>query len=101
MDLSTYKFPKVTWIDFAFSTLNVDKELLDEAIARGKSIENWIRKFDELFFKGGGMKFQSDVEWTWKEDAIRYARCLMGSFNPKHEEKQLVCGMIFQECLIF
>ena len=41
-----------------------------------------------------------DVEGTWKQNAFLYARSLMGSFVPKHEHKELVCAMIFEECLI-
>jgi len=98
MDLSTYKFPEVTEADFAFPTFNTPKELVEEAQKR--SPKKGMKKFDELFFSGGSIKLQKDVEGTWKEGAYLYARALMGSWTPKHEHKQLVVGMIFEEVLV-
>ena len=98
MDLSTYKFPEVTQIDLAFSTFDTPKELVDEATARNP--KKGMEKFSELFFNGGEVEFKEDVKGTWKENAFMYARALMGSFAPKHENKELVVGMIFEECLV-
>lgn len=98
MDLSTYKFPKVTKADFAFPTFNAPKELLIEAEKRNP--QKGIKKFSELFFSGGKIQRKNDVKGTWKEDALLYALALMGSFSPKHEHKELIVGMIFEECLI-
>jgi hypothetical protein len=98
MDLSTYKFPEVTQVDLAFSTFDTPKELVDEAIARNP--KKGMEKFSDLFFNGGEVEFKEDVKGTWKENAFMYARSLMGSFTPKHESKELVVGMIFEECLV-
>lgn len=98
MDLSTYKFPEVTKVDLAFPTFNAPKELVVEAERRNPI--KGMKKFDELFFSGGKIELQSDVEGTWKEKAFLYARALMRSWSPKHEHKQLVVGMIFEEVLV-
>ena len=98
MDLSTYKFPKVTKVDLVFPAFNAPKELVEEAEKRNP--KRGMKKFNELFYSGGKIKLQSDVEGTWKENAIMYARALMGSWAPKHEHKELVVGMIFEECLV-
>jgi len=42
----------------------------------------------------------TQLDNSWKQNAFLYARSLMGSFVPKHEHKELVCAMIFEECLI-
>lgn len=97
MDLSTYKFPKVTGVDIAFPTCNTSPELVKEAESRNP--QKGIKKFNQLFYSGGTYQLKSDVKGTWKEDAFRYARCLMGSFSPSHENKEIVCAMIFEECL--
>jgi hypothetical protein len=97
MELSTYNFPKVTKVDLAFPTFNTPKELVEEAEKRNP--RKGMRKFSELFFYGGEIKLKDDVKGTWKENAYMYARALMGSFSPKHEHKELVVGMIFEECL--
>lgn len=98
MDLSTYKFPGVSGVDLAFPTFDITKELLDEAKRRNPV--KGMKKFSELFYSGGEIKLKEDVKGTWKENAYLYARGLMGSWSPKHEHKELVVGMIFEECLV-
>jgi hypothetical protein len=98
MDLSTYKFPKVNKTDLAFPTFNTTKELVDEAQKRNP--QKGMNKFSELFYSGGKIELQKDIEGTWKYDAYLYARALMGSWSPKQEHKELVVGMIFEECLV-
>jgi len=98
MDLSTYKFPKVTNVDLAFPTFDTSKELVEEAKKRNP--KKGMKKFSDLFYNGGKIELQNDVKGTWKEEAYYYARALMGSWTPKHELKELVVGMIFEECLV-
>lgn len=98
MDLSTYEFPKVTKLDLAFPTFNTPKELVEEAKKRNP--QKGIQKFNELFYSGGKIELKKNVKDTWRENAYMYARALMGSFAPKHENKELVVGMIFEECLV-
>lgn len=98
MELSTYKFPEVTKVDLAFPTFNTTKELVEEAKKRNP--QKGMKKFSELFYSGGEIELKDDVKGTWKENAFMYARALMGSFAPKHEHKELVVGMIFEECLV-
>lgn len=98
MDLSKYNFPKVTCADRAFPTFDVPKDLLMEAEKR--EITKGRKKFAELFYSGGNMQFKKDVEGTWKENAFNWCRAMMGSYAPKHEHKETVCAMIFEECLV-
>lgn len=98
MDLSTYNFPEVTRADIAFCTFDTPQELVEEAEKRNP--QKGMKKFSQLFFNGGNIQLQPDVEGTWKEKAYLYAYALMGSFAPKHENKELVVGMIFEEVLI-
>ena len=97
LELSEYKFPEVTALDFAFSTFEAPKILVDEANQR--DLENARRKFSDLFFNGGKFRLKDDVKGTWKESAFLFARALMGSFEPSHEDKEAVCALIFDECL--
>jgi hypothetical protein len=98
MKLEDFEFPEVTMADVAFPTFNTIPELYEEAKTR--DLTKGTKKFNELFFSGGKITPQEDVEGTWKEKAFMYARALMGSFAPKHEEKEAVCAMIFQETLV-
>jgi hypothetical protein len=97
MDLSKYEFPKITQLDLAFSTTKTDPVLLDEAIKRNP--KKGIEKFNELFYSGGKIELQKDVQGTWKENAYLYAISLMSSWDPKHEDKTIVCAMLFEETL--
>lgn len=92
MNLSEYNW------HMAFPTYDVPKELVEEAEKR--NLEKGRRKFAQLFFSGGNIELKDDVKGTWKESAFIYARALMGSFAPKHEHKEAVCAMIFEECLV-
>ena len=98
MDLSNYKFPEVTELDLPFPTFNTTEELVEEAKKRNP--QKGMKKFSEIFYSGGNVMLKKDVDGTWKENACKYAFALMGSFSPKHENKLLVVGMIFEECLI-
>ena len=98
MNLATYKFPDISGIDLAFPTVNTTPKLVAEAERRNP--RKGMQKFNELFFNGGQLKLKEDVKGTWKEKAYLYARALMGSYSPKHEHKELVVGMIFEECLV-
>ncbi len=98
MDLSNYKWPSVSKVDIAFPTFNAPKDLIEEANKR--KIEKGRKKFNELFFNGGKIELKTDVKGTWKERAFMFARALMGSYAPSHEDKEAVCAMIFEECLI-
>lgn len=97
MELSNYDFPEVDKTDVAFPTLNTTSELVNEA--RSRDLTKGRSKFNELFFNGGEVKLKDNVKGTWREDAYRYARYLMGSYAPKHEDKEDVCAMIFQETI--
>lgn len=97
LDLSTYKWPEAGDADTAFPAYGTPPELVQEASRRNPA--KGMEKFRELFFRGGRFRLKKGVKGTWKEKAFLYARAMMGSREPKHEHKELVCGMIFEECL--
>lgn len=93
MDLSTYNFAKIE----EYSFMSIPEELLIEA--KSRKLNKGVEKFNDLFFNGGKYNYSKDVIGTWKEDAINWAFKLMRSWLPKHEHKEIVCAMIFEECL--
>ena len=104
MNLREYAFPKVTEVDFAFPTFPTNPELLEEAKARGFYNKDtpYNRLFSSLFFHGTkekweGLKLKEDVPEEFMIAAGKYMRVLMGSFAPKHEEKEAVCSMLLSE----
>ena len=101
MNLKQFDFPKVTGLDMAFSTFNTDKELLKEAEKRGfyNGHTPYNDLFSKLFFSGGTVKFKEKIDNEFKNKAWAYCRSFMGSFAPKHEEKEAICAMIMSELL--
>lgn len=103
MEVLKYNFPKITGADVAFPTFDTPKELSEEAKSRG--FYNGRTKFNELFnqwfFEGltKSPNFKKDVDQELAQKAMNFAVCLMGSFTPKHEDKEAVCALIFSECL--
>lgn len=88
MELKDFKFPEVTNLDMAFSTFDTEPKLL--LMAEQRNPEKAMKKFDELFYSGGKVELQQDVEGSWKEQAYIYAIALMKSGHPKHEHKRIV-----------
>ena len=101
MDLKTFKFQIVTNVDMAFSTFKADKELLAEAKERGfyNGRTKYNDLFSTLFFSGGKVKFKQKIDDDFKIKAWNYCRAFMGSWEPKHEEKEAICALIMSELL--
>lgn len=95
MNLQTYKFPKLDAINMAFSMLKTDNKLKLEAIQRGFDNQNnkWCRRFSELFFTGGKLNLKDG----YNVDMLKYMKSFMSSFEPKHEEKEMICAMLLSE----
>ena len=101
MDLTTFKFQKADGVDMAFPTFQTDKILLTEATERGFYCGHtpYNKLFSKLFFDGGKVKFKEGINEEFKVNAWNYCRCFMGSFAPKHEEKEAICAMLMSELL--
>lgn len=99
MDLKTFKFPEVTKLDMAFPTFGTDPALLAEAKARGfyNGSGPYNRLASTLFFEGGKVKFLDGVDEDYRKRVWAYVRSFMGSFAPKHEEKDAICAMLLSE----
>jgi hypothetical protein len=92
MELTKFKFP---------TTRDTNKELLAEARSRGfyNGSTPYNKLFSDLFFKGGDIKFKDGLDEDFKNEAWKYCRSFMGSFMPKHEEKEAICAMLMSELL--
>lgn len=103
MELKDYQFPECTQLDLAFSTLEAPPTLV--SLAKERGLYNGNTPANDLFSKWffGGLEktpdFKEGVDVQRAEKALIWARCLMGSFAPKHEEKEAVCALIFSEYL--
>lgn len=99
LDLKKFKFPEMDQVNIVFCTLDADPVLLAEAQRRGfyNGHTEFNKMFSTLFFKGGKVKFRKDASEEFLKAAWPYLRGFMGSFAPKHEEKEAICAMILSE----
>ena len=99
MELTKFEFPEITAADMMFPTMKADSTLLQEAKERGfyNGDTPYNKLFSDLFFKGGGIKFKPGLDPSFKAKAWPYLRSFMGSWEPKHEEKEAICAMLLSE----
>jgi hypothetical protein len=93
MDLKSYEFEKTGMC------MATDKKLLEEAKKRGFYNGNTEHNklFSQLFFSGGKVNFKKDIDENFQKKAWPYLRAFMGSFEPKHEEKEAISAMLLSE----
>ena len=94
MELENYKFK-----DSNSMCLATDKKLLEEATERGFycGYTPYNKLFSQLFFRGGELNFKKDLNEDFKNKAVPYLKSFMGSFEPKHEEKDAICALLLSE----
>lgn len=99
MDLKDFNFPKTSGLDIAFPTFGADPQLLKEAMDRGfyHGRTPYNKLFSTLFFSGGKLDLKPDLDPDFKAKALPYLRAFMGSFGPKHEEKEAICALLLSE----
>lgn len=98
-DLRKFEFPKVDKVSMVFPTYNTIPALLAEAKAKGfyNGHTPGNEMFSTLFYSGGKVRFLKDVPVEFQNNAWAYCRAFMGSFAPKHEEKEAICAMLLTE----
>jgi hypothetical protein len=99
MNLQEFPFPKMTAIDMAFPTASTDPLLLKEAKERGfyNGHEKGNEMFNQLFYSGGQVVFKKGISEEFANDAYSYLRGFIGSWAPKHQEKEAICALILSE----
>lgn len=95
MNLEDYKFPKVDAVDMAFSTFKTLPDLKAEAEKNGfdSHYNKWNKRFNTLFYSGGKLNLKEG----YNEEMLSYLKCFMRSWEPKHEEKEMICAMLLSE----
>lgn len=106
MDILNYTYPKVGAPELAFPTFDTPEALVEEAKKRG--FYNGNSKANDLFSKwffsgleSGEIVPREDGDKVKTNKALLFAKALMGSFKPKHEDKEAVCALIFSETLLW
>ena len=92
------EFPEVSDLDMAFGGIPERQKFEKLAQENGFDFMNGNKYSSyamNLFYTGG--KFpprRVDVSEEYYRKGIRYFHCWLGSFKPKHESKEEVCGYI-------
>lgn len=92
------KFPEVTDAQMIFGGIPEQEKF--EKLAKEHGFEhNKSNKFCdyamELFYCGGKRPpKKKGISDEYYSKGVRYLRCWLGSFKPKHERKEEVCGFI-------
>lgn len=102
MDIIKFNFPQVTELDMVFPTFETDKELLKEAKERGfyDGKTPYNKLFRKIFYEGGTVRFKADLDKEFVNKAWPYVKSFMGSWAPKHQEKEAICALLFSEMLL-
>lgn len=99
--LEKLRFPSVTKLDLAFPCLEHDemKQWIKEA-----EDANYNSKFANmaslLFFNGGKVPKNKDISNEEYSVGRAYLQKWLGSYAPKHEDKELVAGYILSRISI-
>jgi hypothetical protein len=101
MNLLEFNYPKPNGVDVVFSTYRTIPELLKEAQERKfyNGYTPYNKLFSDLFFLGGKVVFKKGLDENKRKEIWQYCRSFMGSYEPKHEEKEAICAMLMSEIL--
>lgn len=93
------RFPEVTDIDIAFP-VKIPEQKKFEKLAQ----EHGFKFMDDNIYSAYAMNIfyngdklppkRKDVSNEYYKKGVRYFRCWLGSYAPKHERKEEVCGFI-------
>jgi len=94
-------WPEVTDLDIAFPAEIPEKamfiKMADEAGFEDRWNNKYCRYFSQLFFKGGKVSPRKDISKEYFNKGMRYFKVWAGSFEPQHEDKEMVCGFILSK----
>ena len=100
--MNMIEFPELTNLDIAFpASLIEEDKFMEEARKNGFENHNnpWCRYFESLFFQGGKLIRKKGLSDDDFKKRLRYYKHWAGSFDPKHEHKEMVCAFILSQCV--
>ncbi|NPV00020.1 MAG: hypothetical protein HPY53_01440 [Brevinematales bacterium] len=89
-------FPEVTDVEIAFGGYPKEwfKKILDDN--HTGDFNEMETLFSNLFYHGGNIPVNKKLPKDYISKGIRLLKAIMGSFAPKHEEKERVCAVILK-----
>ena len=89
-------FPEVNDVDMDFG--DYPKDWFTKTLATGVDDDDkkWCDLFSKLFYSGGSVPFNKDLPTEYTNKGLRMLKAVMGSFEPKHEDKKVVSAIILK-----
>lgn len=90
-----FPFVEVSQMDTMFGGIPNMREVIAAVPAEFNRYNNpWCEAASSLFFHGGEVKVTKAANPEQAAAMLRYLKTWMGSFEPRHEEKEAVCGWL-------
>lgn len=86
-------FPEVTDVNIAFG--GYPQDWFSETLKLPED-SKYSKAASKLFFNGGSIDINESLPEDYKNRGIRLFKAIFGSFKPKHEHKEHVCGLILK-----
>lgn len=90
------EFPAVSDADMVFGGYPRDWFANVMKVESQPKDRKWNDLAESLFFDGGKIPFNETLPEEYKIKGSRMLRAVLGSFEPKHEHKKKVCGLILK-----
>jgi hypothetical protein len=87
----TETLPAVTESAIAFG--GIPRDWFNDQLKKPRS-KKWEDVASGLFFNGGKIPVSDKLDKNRSTSLLRLFRCIIGSFEPSHEDKEHVCGRI-------
>jgi hypothetical protein len=89
-------FPNVDAAGMVFC--GYPREWFDDVMKRENPVDyqKWADLMESLFFSGGTLPINEQLDKDYVSRGIRILKAVMGSFEPKHEHKEKVCALILK-----
>jgi len=89
-------FPEVDKVSMAFG--GYPREWFDSVMKIEEQPEDakYNSMMESLFFHGGEVPVNKTLPEEYRSKGLRMLKAVMGSFEPKHEHKEKVCGLILK-----
>jgi hypothetical protein len=89
-------FPKVENAAMAFGQYDNEWFKSVMAIEPLPGDSKWEDVAMDIFYKGGTVPINMELDKEYLQLGMRMFSTVIGSWNPKHEHKQKVCGLILK-----
>ena len=93
-EINRLTFPEPSEFDFGHYPKLWFKEVLEKS--KTELDPKYEKMSNKLFFEGGDIPYSKRIDEDYKQNGFIALSTILSSWDPKHEHKSAVCGMILQ-----